>query len=240
MKSCIVLLLVSPFTYSIYAADEIAVTLFVSGKVSYTQNGKKLDLKKNVVLGKEDTIESADGKADIQVGPNAVIRLAPFSKVKIADLSSSAKENKSTVQLVSGKVFARVDKSDKKENFSVSSTSYTAGVRGTQFVVSEESEEARKQNPKNEDSNIPNGIFVKEGEVGVTTSSGNSVPVKSGEEAILSPEGLLKQPLEIFMQEKMKILDGFRKISEENYQLLKNQREQNQEMIRKARESSYQ
>ncbi len=227
----------SNFFSPLIAAEEIAIVLFVVGDVSGLQDGKKVGLKKNSILKKQDEIETKDGKVDLQIGPSSVIRIVSYTKIRIAELISDAKENRAKIDLVSGKVFARVDKSSKKENFSISSPSYTAGVRGTQFALGEENSEQRKNNPENEDSDIPDGVFVKEGEVGVTTENGKTISVKTNEELVVSSDGLLKQPLEEFMIEKMKILEGFKKISEENYKMLKDQRLQNQELLNQTRQN---
>lgn len=221
---------------SLLAEEEIAIVLFVVGDVSGTQEGKRVSLKKNSILKKQDELETKEGKVDLQIGPSVVVRIAAFTKVKIAELSSDKKANKSKLELVSGKVFARVDKGSKKEDFTITAPSYNAGVRGTQFVVCEENEAQRKENPDHEDSDVPNGIFVKEGEVGVTTENGKNFPLKRDEEAIISPQGLLKQPLEEFMREKMKILDGFKKIMEENYKILRDQKLQNQELLNQTKQ----
>ncbi|WP_010409864.1 FecR family protein [Leptospira inadai] len=219
---------------SIEPAEEIGVVLFVAGDAFYIQNGKRSEIKKNMVLKRQDQIETLKGKVDLQVGSNSVIRISPYTKIQISELSSSAKENKSTIDLVSGKVFAKVDKSSKKENFVITSASYTAGVRGTQFVIGEESEQIRASNPDHEDSNIPNGIFVKEGEVDVSTDSNSTMSVHSDEEIVVSPTGLLKQPLQAFMKDKMKIIDGFRRMKDENYKMLRDQILKNQELLRNA------
>ncbi|PKA16284.1 FecR family protein [Leptospira haakeii] len=221
---------------SLFAEEEIAIVLFIVGEVSGTQDGKKVSLKKNSILKKQDELETKEGKVDLQIGPSVVVRVAAFTKVKIAELSSDKKSNKSKLELVSGKVFARVDKGSKKEDFTIIAPSYNAGVRGTQFVVCEENEVQRKENPDHEDSDVPNGIFVKEGEVGVTTENGKNFPLKRDEEAVVSPQGLLKQPLEEFMREKMKILDGFKKIMEENYKILRDQKLQNQELLNQTKQ----
>ncbi|TGN00159.1 FecR family protein [Leptospira dzoumogneensis] len=221
---------------SLFAEEEIAIVLFIVGDVSGIQDGKKVSLKKNSILKKQDELETKEGKVDLQIGPSVVVRIAAFTKVKIAELSSDKKSNKSKLELVSGKVFARVDKGSKKEDFTITAPSYNAGVRGTQFVICEENEVQRKENPDHEDSDVPNGIFVKEGEVGVTTENGKNFPLKRDEEAVISPQGLLKQPLEEFMREKMKILDGFKKIMEENYKILRDQKLQNQELLNQTKQ----
>ncbi|TGK59358.1 iron dicitrate transport regulator FecR [Leptospira wolffii] len=234
------LLILIFFAYSspvaVAAAEEVAIVLFVVGEAIGLQDGKKIPLKKSQVLKTQDEIETKDGKVDVQIGASAVIRVVPFTKIKLIELFSDNKANKSRIQLVSGKIFARVDKGTKKEDFSVVSPTYSAGVRGTQFAIGDENNGKRSENPEHEDSDIPNGVFVKEGEVGVTTDNGDNVPVKANEEVVLSPEGLLKQPLEEFMLQKMKILDGFKKISEENYKMLKDQKLKNEELLNKAKQ----
>ncbi|SHO47869.1 Sigma factor regulatory protein, FecR/PupR family (fragment) [Nitrosotalea sinensis] len=165
------------------------MVLFVTGEAFYIQNGKRSEVKKNIVLKKQDQVETIRGKVDLQIGSSSVIRISPYTKIQISELSSSAKENKSTIDLVSGKVFAKVDKRSKKENCVITSASYTAGVRGTQFVSGEDSEQIRASSPDHEDSNMPNGSFVKEGEVGGSTDSNNTTSVHSDEEIVMSPTG---------------------------------------------------
>ncbi|MCG6195281.1 FecR domain-containing protein [Leptospira sp. FAT2] len=209
------------------ADEEVAIALFVTGKVQYSQSGKTETLKKNTVLTKTAKVETGDGKADLQLGANAVIRLAPFTKIEIAELLSDNSKNTAKVTLVSGKLFANVQKSNKKEDLQVSSTSYTAGVRGTQFVISEE----KKKAPRNDDSDIPDGVFVNEGEVAVNSSSGGELDLKTGEQASWNGKELLLEPLKEFMKEKMKIIQNFKAIKAENYQMLKDQKLKNKELL---------
>ncbi|MBM9501066.1 FecR domain-containing protein [Leptospira sp. 201903071] len=215
------------FPQIVFADEEVAIALFVTGKVHYTLGGKTETLKKNVVLTKSAKVETGDGKADLQLGANAVIRLAPFTKIEISELYSDGTKNKTKVNLVSGKLFANVQKSNKKEDLEVTSVSYTAGVRGTQFVISEDKEKA----PKNEDSSIPDGVFVNEGAVAVNTSSGGELDLKAGEQASWNGKELLLEPLKEFMKEKMKIIQTFKTIKAENYQMLKDQKLKNKELL---------
>ncbi|MDI7217182.1 FecR family protein [Leptospira santarosai] len=210
----------------VFADEEVAVALFVSGKVQYSQAGKTEALKKNVILTKAAKVETGEGKADLQLGVNSVIRLAPFTKIEIAELFSDNSKNASKVILISGKLFANVQKSNKKEELEVNSASYTAGVRGTQFIVSEEKTKA----PKNEDSDIPDGIFVNEGEIAVH-SSGGDLDLKAGEQATWNGKELLVEPLKEFMKEKMKVIQNFKTIKTENYEMLKNQKLKNKELL---------
>ncbi|AXR66393.1 FecR family protein [Leptospira mayottensis] len=211
----------------VFADEEVAVALFVTGKVQYFQAGKTEALKKNVILTKAAKVETGEGKADLQLGANSVIRLAPFTKIEISELLSDSSRNTSKVTLISGKLFANVQKSNKKEELEVNSASYTAGVRGTQFVVSEEKTKA----PKNEDSDIPDGVFVNEGEVVVHSFSGGDLDLKMGEQATWNGKELLVEPLKEFMKEKMKIIQNFKVIKTENYEMLKNQKLKNKELL---------
>ncbi|PKA04120.1 FecR family protein [Leptospira ellisii] len=210
------------------AGEEVAVALFVTGKVHFTQGAKTEALKKNTVLTKSAKVETADGKADLQLGANAVIRLAPYTKIEIAELFSDGSKNTTKVKLVSGKLFANVQKSTQKEDLQISSASYTAGVRGTQFVIGEE----KSGSPKNEDSDIPDGVFVNEGQVAVDSSSGGgNINLNAGEQASWNGKELLLEPLKEFMKEKMKIIQTFKTIKAENYRLLKDQKLKNKELL---------
>ncbi|WOT12916.1 FecR family protein [Leptospira interrogans] len=211
----------------LFADEEIAIVLFVTGKVQYSQAGKTETLKKNVILTKNAKVETGEGKADLQLGANAVIRIAPFTKIEIAELFSDNSKNTVKLTLVSGKLFTNVQKSNKKEELEISSASYTAGVRGTQFVISEE----KTKTPKNEDSDIPEGVFVNEGEVTVHPSSGNDLNLQAGEQASWNGKELLAEPLKEFMKEKMKIIQNFKAIKSENYQMLKEQKLKNKELL---------
>ncbi|UOG62306.1 FecR family protein [Leptospira noguchii] len=212
----------------LFADEEVAIVLFVTGKVQYSQTGKTETLKKNVILTKNAKVETGEGKADLQLGANAVIRIAPFTKIEIAELFSDNSKNTAKLTLVSGKLFTNVQKSNKKEELEISSASYTAGVRGTQFVISEE----KTKSPKNEDSDIPEGVFVNEGEVAVhPSSSGNDLNLQAGEQASWNGKELLAEPLKEFMKEKMKIIQNFKTIKSENYQMLKEQKLKNKELL---------
>ncbi|APH43342.1 Sigma factor regulatory protein, FecR/PupR family [Leptospira interrogans serovar Copenhageni/Icterohaemorrhagiae] len=211
----------------LFADEEIAIVLFVTGKVQYSQAGKIETLKKNVILTKNAKVETGEGKADLQLGANAVIRIAPFTKIEIAELFTDNSKISAKLTLVSGKLFTNVQKSNKMEELEISSASYTAGVRGTQFVISDEKSKA----PKNEDSDIPEGVFVNEGEVTVHPSSGNDLNLQAGEQASWNGKELLAEPLKEFMKEKMKIIQNFKAIKSENYQMLKEQKLKNKELL---------
>lgn len=84
-----------------------------------------------------DKIATAtSGKVDIQFADGSAIRISENSNVSFDTLAINEKGNTETkVALVSGKVFAKVQKARKDDEFSVVTPTAIAGVRGTSFVV---------------------------------------------------------------------------------------------------------
>lgn len=75
-------------------------------------------------------------KVDIQFADGSAIRISENSQLEFAALAVNAKGNTDTrLALVSGKVFAKVNKASKDDQFSVITTTAIAGVRGTSFLV---------------------------------------------------------------------------------------------------------
>ncbi|MBE7411071.1 MAG: lipoprotein LipL45 [Leptospiraceae bacterium] len=75
-------------------------------------------------------------KVDIQIGDGSVVRLAAkttmdFNKLMLNDNGTADTQ----MALVSGKVFAKVQKAQKNDNFSVVTPTAIAGVRGTSFIM---------------------------------------------------------------------------------------------------------
>lgn len=84
-----------------------------------------------------DTIKTGDkGKVDLQFTNGSSIRVSPSTTLDFAKLAMNTDGAVDTqVSLVSGKVFANVNKAKKEDNFSVITPTAIAGVRGTSFIV---------------------------------------------------------------------------------------------------------
>ncbi len=78
----------------------------------------------------------ANSKVDIQFADGSAIRISENSELEFASLALNTQGNTDTrLSLVSGKVFAKVNKASKNDQFSVITPTAIAGVRGTSFVV---------------------------------------------------------------------------------------------------------
>ncbi|TGK05588.1 lipoprotein LipL45 [Leptospira langatensis] len=88
-------------------------------------------------LKEGDKIQTkANAKVDIQFGDGSAVRIAENSSLEFATLALNTQGNTDTrLSLVSGKVFAKVNKATKDDQFSVITPTAIAGVRGTSFVV---------------------------------------------------------------------------------------------------------
>ncbi|EMO91343.1 lipoprotein LipL45 [Leptospira noguchii] len=75
-------------------------------------------------------------KIDIQFADGSAIRISENSVIDFDALSINSHGNSNTrLALVSGKVFAKVNKASKEDQFSVVTPTAIAGVRGTSFIV---------------------------------------------------------------------------------------------------------
>ncbi|EKR72919.1 lipoprotein LipL45 [Leptospira noguchii] len=75
-------------------------------------------------------------KIDIQFADGSAIRISENSVIDFDALSINSHGNSDTrLALVSGKVFAKVNKASKEDQFSVVTPTAIAGVRGTSFIV---------------------------------------------------------------------------------------------------------
>ncbi|TGK59979.1 lipoprotein LipL45 [Leptospira wolffii] len=78
----------------------------------------------------------ANAKVDIQFADGSAVRVSENSELEFASLALNTQGNTDTrLSLVSGKVFAKVNKANKNDQFSVITPTAIAGVRGTSFVV---------------------------------------------------------------------------------------------------------
>ena len=214
-------------------SELLVVATFVSGDVVFNHAGKQSKVKTNAVFGKDDEIITKSGKVDIQIGPNVIIRLSNFSSLKMKDLLDLGDSQKINVEVSSGNVYSKiVKKLNKNSEFNLQGQTTTAGVRGTEFLLSEDESEKNK----GEDADVPNGVFVNEGSVEVgDAKSGKKQELNEGEEIVAKGGELKKQMLEEFIKKKMEIFKKLDVMKEENYKLLKEQREKNKALFDEMR-----
>jgi hypothetical protein len=115
-----------------------AVVVFSVGesKISHSDGTEeKAQLGATVKTG--DTIKTGEkGKVDLQFSSGSSIRVSPATTLDFAKLAMNSGGSLDTqLSLVSGKVFANVNKAKKDDSFSVITPTAIAGVRGTSFIV---------------------------------------------------------------------------------------------------------
>lgn len=119
-------------------ADLSAVVVFAVGdsKIQHAdQTEEKAQLGSLLKTG-DNVVTGDNGKVDIQFADGSSIRISPKSAIDFARLSQdNAGTTDTQIALVSGKVFAKVNKAKKEDNFTVVTPTAIAGVRGTSFIV---------------------------------------------------------------------------------------------------------
>ncbi|TGL19028.1 lipoprotein LipL45 [Leptospira yanagawae] len=119
-------------------ADLSAVVVFAVGdsKIQHAdQTEEKAQLGALLKTG-DNVVTGDNGKVDIQFADGSSIRISPKSAIDFAKLSQdNAGTTDTQIALVSGKVFAKVNKAKKEDNFTVVTPTAIAGVRGTSFIV---------------------------------------------------------------------------------------------------------
>ncbi|PJZ52623.1 lipoprotein LipL45 [Leptospira adleri] len=115
-----------------------AVVVFSVGeaKILHTDlTEEKATLGASLKTGDKVTTKEKS-KVDIQFADGSAIRISENSVIDFDALSINSKGNSDTrLALVSGKVFAKVNKASKDDQFSVVTPTAIAGVRGTSFIV---------------------------------------------------------------------------------------------------------
>ncbi|GBF50468.1 sigma factor regulatory protein, FecR/PupR family [Leptospira ryugenii] len=210
-------------------SEEVAVLTFIQGKVSFIASGKTKaeSVKLNQILKAGDSIQTENGICELQLATQATIRIEKFSRIFLEDILNP-KTKQTKVRAMAGKLFVKVHKHEKTKNhqLSVVSPSYVAGVRGTEFIVSNPDEGGT-----NPDLDLESGVFVNEGSVAVSGPDKKEVMVKQNEEIVLKGKDFKKQILSNYAKEKMQIFQKLSQMKEENYQLFKEQHLNNQKLM---------
>ena len=210
--------------------DLVSVATFVSGDVTFKHAGKQEKVKINTVFGKEDEVITKAGKVDIQVGPNAVLRLNNFTTLKFKELYEIGDAQKIKLSVNSGNVYTKIIKKlTKNSEFSVDNENSVAGVRGTEFLISE----TKDMKKKYEDSDVDPGIYVNDGSVEAENrqNPGQKESLSAGQEVVTKGGEFKKGILQEHIKQKMEIFKTLDVMKEENYKILKEQSKRTRSMM---------
>jgi len=160
-----------------YAASRIAKLVYVEGDVEVQKPGgewSKASLDMN--LEKDDSVRTGnDSIAEIELDDGSTVKLGEETTIAILSLDEigPAKEKVSIFNLILGEIKATVLKIlGKKAGFEVQTPACIAGVRGTDFIVSAEADEAANVE-------VLDGNVVVEG-IGLYGERGAPLEIKAG------------------------------------------------------------
>jgi hypothetical protein len=241
MPKIVLLVLVSgliPLTYAQQKPKELlAAALSVSGEAFFERDGKTAPAKIKTIFFKSDRVFTKKGKIDIQIGPSAVLHLAPYTSVKLADLTEVDKKTHIAVELDSGRGYTKFSKQmPAGSKYAIKSPTMVAAVRGTEFVLSAGDESAEPH----EDSDIPAGVFVNTGKVAVSPASREDevIELAPGEQITGVDNTLVKGVMEDFLKKKMKLFKQLNCMKEAQYKIMEREKNRQIELLEKVRNSS--
>ena len=210
-------------------SDVFAFTTFVAGKAYYVRDGKKRRIRMRTTFKRQDQIITKRARVNIQIGPDIILHLPRYSTLHFEKLYQSAAIRKISLRLQRGQIFSKiVRKLKSKSGFAVRTPTITAGVRGTEFLVSADHPD------KNKKKEIPGGVYCNKGVVVVKIQQENSkqeVSVKAKEQVLPKGGELKKSILDQYVASKMKIFEKLQVMKKKNYELLKRQIEKNNRIL---------
>ncbi len=218
--------------------ESVLLVLSKKGEVELIRDNKTEPLQLNSFVVKGDLIQTKAGSSvDLEFPGGALLRVKENSSLRINSILFQ-ENTQVELNLLKGKVFAKIkNKLKEKESFRIKTPTMIAGVRGTEFSVSEDE--------------IPK-IMVLEGEVSAEKEAIPTIAVVSGKKAEgeglvisdLTPEekseleadsgNLLPSTLE-FRENSQKLYNEFK---ESQKILLEEQKSKNQDELRGQIESN--
>ena len=227
LKMLIALGLILIGSISIHADSQtLAIATFVKGKVYYRRKNTRKRVKLHNIFHMKDVIyTSKRSRVSIQIGPSSIVQLAPKSKITLGKILEAKAKRDIFLKLGRGQVYAKVTKKLRKNSsFKVATPTAIAGIRGTQFMVSENKNAKKKKD-------IPSGVYVKEGNVEVNSlgaADDEQVNVGAKEQLLIKQGKMQKSILDSYIEDKMKILETLNLMKENNYKMMKEQRDKSQ------------
>ena len=153
-----------------------ARAVFISGNVSVRNEKGAVPLKNGDLVSKGDTvITGAESYASLQVDELGVIKINAQTECAFNDISAGGLTE---LKLVEGSVYSSLKKLGKDQSYRVKTPTYTASVRGTEFLTS-----AGKDGQN---------VKVLEGVVNVSSASASS-DVTAQRGVNVSADGLIKE-----------------------------------------------
>ncbi|MCR9141754.1 MAG: FecR domain-containing protein [bacterium] len=114
-----------------------AVVTYASPDTLILRGAEEIPARIGAVLKEKDVIQTGQGPMDLQTTTGSTVRVRPYTRLELTSLLTNQTVK---LDLKNGTVSARVRRSAAGENFTVTTPTAIAGVRGTAFVVTEDPE----------------------------------------------------------------------------------------------------
>jgi hypothetical protein len=215
----------------------LAAALAVSGECFYERDGKTQPVKVKTIFFQNDRLFTKKGKMDVQVGPMAVLHIAPYSTVRLSELSEQDRKSNIIVGLDEGTGYTKFTKKmPPGSKYTIKSPTVVAAVRGTEFILSTGSTPPEPH----EDSDLPNGVFVNTGVVAVAPANRETeeMELKPGEQVTGVDNALVKGVMEDFIKKKMQLFQKLNTMREEQYRILEREKNRQIELLEKVKGSA--
>ncbi|MBN8222110.1 MAG: FecR domain-containing protein [Spirochaetes bacterium] len=215
----------------------LAAVLTASGECYYERDGKSEVAKVKTIFFKNDRVFTKKGKMDIQLGPSAVLHLAPYSTVRIADLMEADKKANIALELESGRGYTKFAKQmPPGSKYQIKTPTIVAGVRGTEFILSAGD---TPEDPAAEDADIPAGVFVNHGKVAVASAGreNEEQEIPAGEQVTGVDNQLVKGVMEDFIKKKMRLFKQLNCMREAQYKIMEREKNRQIELLEKVKGS---
>ena len=216
--------------------EMLAAVLTATGECYYERDGKADFAKVKTIFFKGDRVYTMKGKMDVQIGPNAVLHLAPYTTIKITDMSELEKKASIAVDLESGRGYTKFTKQMAPgSKYTIKTPTTVAAVRGTEFIMS-----AGNETPEPaEDTDIPAGVFVNHGKVAVSPAEreDQAQEIGQGEQITYVDNTAVKAVMEDFIRQKMELFKKLNAMKEAQYRILEREKNRQIEALEKVRNS---
>lgn len=215
----------------------LAAAISVSGECFFERDGQTQPARVKTIFFKNDRLFTKKGKMDVQVGPSAVVHLAPYSSIRLSEIAELDRKTNIVVDLESGTGYTKFTKKlDSGSQYKIKSKTMVAAVRGTEFILS-----AGDSSPEaHEDSDIPQGVYVNSGVVAVspTERENEATELNPGEQITNVDNALVKGVMEDFIKKKMKLFKQLNTMREEQYRILEREKNRQLELLQKVKNST--
>jgi hypothetical protein len=110
------------------------IIVFASGNAMIVRDGKEVPAKVGMVVNENDVLKTTNGTVDLQTKNGSAVRIRNYTTVTISKLYGEGSAD-TRLSMQHGALLASVKRKSGNENFTVSTPTAIAGVRGTTFSV---------------------------------------------------------------------------------------------------------